>query len=116
MANDRERDTKRTTIITSDGDGRGSAGIILVLALIIIILAVLIFSGAFSRGDDHDLNVAVNAPDVNVIVPQTQVPVVTVPETQVVPPPDVNVNVATPPTEPREENLGNTENTLANRD
>ena len=103
MADDRERETDRTTIIRSDGDGRGNPALILVVALIVILLAVLFFAGVFDRGDERDINV--DTPDVNVIVPQTQVPVVQTPE--LYPPPDVNVNVTTPPPLP-EENLGNT--------
>lgn len=110
MADDREGDSERTTIVTSDGGRRGSAGIIVLVALVVIVLAVLFFAGVFDRGDERELNVEVNTPDVNVIVPETPTPVVTVPEAQV--PPDVNVNVTTPPLEPPEENLGNTESDL----
>ena len=106
MADDRERETERTTVVTSDR-GRGGAGIILVLAVILIILALLFFAGVFDRDDEPELNVTVNSPDVNVIVPETQLPPLTVPEVQP-PPPDVNVNVTTPPPELPEENLGNT--------
>jgi hypothetical protein len=112
VADDSERETERTTIVRSDGDGRGSAWIILVVALIVIILALLFFGGVFDR-DESELNVQINTPDVNVIVPETQVPVVTVPEVQV--PPDVNVNVITPPAEPPEQNLSNTETPVTNR-
>ena len=69
MADDRERDTEHTTVVTRDGGGRGGAGIVLVLALIVILLAVLFFSGVFDRNDEPELNVMVNSPDVNVIVP-----------------------------------------------
>lgn len=113
MADDRERDTERTTIIKRDGNGRGGAWMILLVALIVLILAVLFFAGAFNRGGDRDVNVDINTPDVNVIMPETQVPVVPIPQTE--PPPDVNVNVTTPSAEPPPEtNLGNTENVLAN--
>jgi hypothetical protein len=114
VADDRERDTDRTTIVTRDSDGRGGgAGIVLVVALIVIILAVLFFSGVFDRDQEPELNVTVNSPDVNVIVPETQLPPLTVPEVQP-PPPDVNVNVTTPPSEPPADNLSNTANTVAN--
>ena len=107
MADDRDPDTKRTIIVSGDGR-RGSAGIILLVALIFIVLAVLFFAGVFDRGDERELNVQVNTPDVNVIVPQNQVPVVTpLPQTQV--PPPVSVNVVTPPIEPPPGNLSNTE-------
>ena len=105
VADDRERETERTTVVTSDR-GRGGAGIILVLAVILIILALLFFAGVFDRDDEPELNVTVNSPDVNVIVPETQLPPLTVPEVQ--PLPDVNVNVTTPPPELPEENLSNT--------
>ena len=107
MADDRERDTERTTVVTSDRGGRGGTGIILVLVVILIILALLFFAGVFDRRDEPELNVTVNTPDVNVIVPETQLPPLTVPEVQP-PPPDVNVNVTTPPPELPEENLSNT--------
>ena len=106
-----KRDTERTTIVTTDGDGRGSTGIILVVALIAIVLAVLFFAGVFDRDDEPELNVTVNSPDVNVIVPETQLPPLTVPEIQ--PLPDVNVNVTTPPPEP-EGNLSNTGTAITN--
>jgi len=113
VADDSERDSERTTIVTSDGDGRGSAAIVLVVVvLIVILLAALFFGGAFNRGEERELNVDINTPDVNVIVPQTQVPVVTVPEVQV--PSNVNVNMATPPTELPEENLSNTGTAVTN--
>jgi hypothetical protein len=112
VANDRERDSDRTTIVTRDGDGRGGAVIILVVAVIILLLAVLFFAGAFNRDDAQDLNVDMNTPDVNVIVPPTQAPLTPMPEVQS-PPPNVNVNVTTPPPEPTD-NLTNTTNTLSN--
>lgn len=98
MADDRESDTERTTIVTTDRDGRGSARIVLAVLAILILLAVLFFGGVFDREDERDLNVAIETPDVNLIVPETQVPVVEVPPVEV--PPDVNVNVITPPPEP----------------
>jgi flagellar basal body-associated protein FliL len=113
VADDRERDTEHTTIVTRDGDGRGSAGIMLIVALIVIVLAVLFFTGVFDRNDNSDLNVTVNSPDVNVIVPETQLPPLTTPVTQP-PPPDVNVNVSTPPPEPPTDNLSNTTNLVNN--
>jgi hypothetical protein len=113
MADDRERDNERTTIVTRDGNRGGGAGIILVVALIIIILAVLFFGGVFDRHEEPEMNVTVNSPDVNVIVPDTQLPPLTVPEGQA-PPPNVNVNVATPPPEPPVDNLSNTANTVTN--
>ena len=114
MADDRERDTEHTTVVTRDGGGRGGAGIVLVLALIVILLAVLFFSGVFDRNDEPELNVMVNSPDVNVIVPQTSsLPPVTLPEAPP-PPPDVNVNVTTPPPELPADNVSNTANTVAN--
>ena len=112
MADDSERHTERTTIITSEGNGRGTAMIVLVAALIVIILAMLFFGGMFNRDDARELNVDINTPDVNVILPQTQVPVVTVPEAQV--PPDANVNVTTPPPDLPEDNLSNTETAVTN--
>lgn len=112
MADDRERDTERTTVVTSDRGGRGGAGIILVFAVILIILALLFFTGVFDRDRESELNVTVNSPDVNVIVPETQLPPLTVPETQ--PPPNVNVNVTTPPPELPEENLSNTGTAVTN--
>jgi len=112
VANDRERDSDRTTIVTRDGDGRGGAIIILVVAVIVLLLAVLFFVGAFNRDDQQDLNVDMNTPDVNVIVPPTQVPMTPMPEVQS-PPPNVNVNVTTPPPEPPTDNL-NTTNALSN--
>ncbi len=98
MADERERDTERTTIVTTDGDGRSSAGIILVVALIAILLAVLFFGGIFDRDDERDDNLDI-APDVNVTMPDAQLPpppVIVVPDTQA-PPPDVSVNVTAPP-------------------
>ena len=112
MADDRERETERTTVVTSDRGGRGGAGIILVFALILIILALLFFTGVFDRDRESEVNVTVNSPDVNVIVPDTQLPPLTVPETQ--PPPNVNVNVTTPPPELPEENLSNTGTAVTN--
>jgi hypothetical protein len=112
VADDRERDTERTTVVTSDRGSRGGAGIILALAVILIIVALLFFAGVFDRGDEPELNVTVNSPDVNVIVPETQLPPLTVPQTQ--PAPDVNVNVTTPPQELPEENLSNTGSAATN--
>jgi hypothetical protein len=111
VADDRDRETKRTIIVADDGR-RGSTGIILLVALILIVLAVLFFAGVFNRGDDRALNVQVNTPDVNVIVPQSQVPVTPLPQTQV--PPPVNVNVVTPPIEQPPGNLSNTETSVTN--
>jgi hypothetical protein len=115
VADKRGRGTERTTIVRTDPEGRGTAGIILLVALVVIILAVLFFAGVFSRSDDRELNVAVNAPDVNLVVPETQTPVVAVPVPESQVPPDVNVNVTTPPAEPLpEENLSTSNNTLTN--
>jgi hypothetical protein len=112
MADDRERKTERT-IVTSDGERGGSGAVIAILVLLVVVLlAVLFFSGVFNRDDQQDLNVEVNTPDVNVIVPPTQLPPLTpMPEGQS--PPDVNVNVTTPPPAPTD-NLGNTANTATN--
>jgi len=113
VADDRERDSERTTIVTTDGDGRGSAGIILVVALIAILLAVLFFGGVFDRGvDDDELNVDINTPDMNVTLPETQTPVIVVPEVQA--PPDINVNVTTPPPEAPADDVSNTESVVTN--
>jgi hypothetical protein len=118
VAEDRERETDRKrehTIITTDGDGRGSAAIILLVALVAILLAVLFFGGIFDRDDETDLNIGVNTPpDVNLIVPETQPlppPVIIAPDTQA-PPPDVNVNVSLPP--PAEDNLSDVEDVTTN--
>lgn len=115
MAEDRDPDTERTTIVTTDGDGRGSAGIILIVALIAILLAVLFFGGLFDRDDERDVNLDI-APDVNLTLPDTQLPppppVIVVPEGQA-PPPDVNVNITTPPPEPAE-NLSDADTVEAN--
>jgi hypothetical protein len=98
VADDRERDTERTTIVTTDGDGRGSAGLILLVALIVILLAVLFFGGVFDRDDASDLNLAVTTPDANLAMPPAPPQVIVVPEGQAQPP-DVNVNITTPPPE-----------------
>ena len=107
MADDRERETEhRTTVVSSDGDGRGSAALVIAVLALLIVLAVVFFSGILNRNDDQDLNVELNQPGVNVIMPpETPLPPLTTPEVQP-PPPDVNVNVTTPPPPP-EENLGN---------
>jgi hypothetical protein len=105
VADDRERETERTTVVRSDGDGRSSAALVIAVIALLIVLAVVFFSGILNRNDDQDLNVEFNQPGVNVIVPDTQLPPLTPPITQP-PPPDVNVNVTTPPPPP-EENLGN---------
>jgi hypothetical protein len=112
VTDEKERETEHTTIVTRDGNGRGGAAIILVVALIVILLAVLFFSGVVNRHEEPELNVMVNSPDVNVVVPPTSLPPLTVPEGQV-PPPNVNVNVTTPP-EPPVDNLSNTANTVTN--
>ena len=115
MADDRERKTERT-IVTSDGDRGGSGAIIaIVVLLVIVLLAVLFFSGVLNRDENPELNVMVNTPGVNVVMPDSQVPPLTpMPEAQA-PPPNVNVNVTTPPPEPTD-NFGNTANTLGNSD
>jgi hypothetical protein len=114
VADDREPDTERTTIVTTDGGDRGSSWIVLLLAVIAILLAVLFFTGVFDRGDDDDeLNVDVNTPDMNAMMlpPETQTPVIVVPGAQVpAPPPDINVNVTAPPPEPPADNLSNESN------
>jgi type IV secretory pathway VirB10-like protein len=107
MADDKERETQRTTVVRSDGDGRSSAAIVIaVIALLIVALAVVFFSGILQRNNNQDLNVELNQPGVNVIVPDTQLPPLTTPEVQS-PPPDVNINVTTPPPQLPEENVGN---------
>lgn len=111
MADDRDRDsdreTRRTTIVTTDGDGRGSAAIILLVVVVAILLAVLFFGGVFDRDDEDQLNVELNTPDVNVNLPESTLPppppIIVAPDTQA-PPPDVNVNITT---QPAEENLDN---------
>ena len=111
MADDRERETERTTIVKSDGDGRGSAALVIALIALLLVLAALFFGGIFDRDEDEDLNVQLNQPGVNVIMPpETLPPVTTMPMPDVqAPPPDINVNVTTPPAELPEENLTNTE-------
>jgi hypothetical protein len=93
---------ERTTIVTSDGDGRGSAAMILLVVAVAILLAVLFFGGVFDRDDDSDdLNVDINTtPDLNMAMPQTAPPpqVIVVPGAQT-PPADVNVSVTAPPPE-----------------
>jgi len=113
VADDDERDTKRTTIVTSDREGRGGAVLVVAVMVILVLLLLLFFGGGFKRDEQPQLNVDVNTPDVNVIMPQTQVPVMPVPQTQT--PPSVNVNVTTPPPEPPAENLSNTEIGVTNR-
>lgn len=103
---DREGDKERTVIVTTDGEGRGIGAILLVVALVVILFAVLFFGGVFDRGQPQ-LNVDVNTPDVNVIVPPSQVPVTPTPQAQV---PPVNVDVTTTPAE----NLSNTETSVGN--
>jgi hypothetical protein len=58
------------------------------------------------------LNVQINTQDVNLILPETQVPVTTIPDVQV--PPDVDVNITTPPPEAPEEELNNAETAITN--
>jgi hypothetical protein len=112
VADDKEHDTERTTIVRSNGNGGGAAGIILVAALILIILAVLFLGGFLNREEEEELNVQINTPDVNLILPETQVPVTTIPDVQV--PPDVNVNITTPPPEAPEEEFNNAETAITN--
>lgn len=83
---DRDRDTERTTIVHTAGDGGSSSGILIALVVLVLlaVLGFLLFGGSLGRGaDEGDVNVNIEAPDVT--LPEVQIPEVQVPE--------VNVNV-----------------------
>ena len=70
---ERIRDTERTTIIqTGDGERRGSGGVIIavVLVLALLVLLFVLFGGGLNRAaDEVGVNVNVDAPDLNVKIP-----------------------------------------------
>ena len=83
MVEDRDRDTvrdtERTTIIQSDGDRGGGGGVVLALVALLVLGAVLflLFGDGLGRGgDEGDVNVNIEAPeidvpDINVTLPET---------------------------------------------
>ncbi|MGI8705452.1 MAG: hypothetical protein ACR2JJ_06635 [Sphingomicrobium sp.] len=78
---DRVRDTERTTIIHTGGGGGGGGGGLLAVVVLILLAVLLFFLFAGDLGRDSgesDVNI-------NVAVPETQLPAIDLP--------DVNVNV-----------------------
>lgn len=81
---ERLRDTERTTIIQSDRDRGGSGGVVLAVVAVIVlaVLLFMLFGGGLGRGgDEGDVNVNIDAPEVT--VPDIEIPDVnvTLPET-----------------------------------
>lgn len=81
---DKVRDTERTTIVHTDSDRGGGSGVLVAL-LVLVLLAVLLFflfgGGLSGGGDEGDVNVNIEAPELT--VPDIEVPDVniTLPET-----------------------------------
>jgi len=81
---ERLRETDRTTIIQTDRDRRGGSGALLaIVALLVLgVLLFLLFGGGLGRGgDEGDVNVNIDAPEIT--MPDVEVPDVnvTLPET-----------------------------------
>ncbi len=78
------RETDRTTIIETDrGRGGGSGAVLAIVALLVLgVILFLLFGGGLGRGgDEGDINVNIDAPEIT--VPEVEVPDVnvTLPET-----------------------------------
>ncbi len=76
---ERLRETDRTTIIQTDRDRRGGNGTLLaIVALLVLgVLLFLLFGGGFGRGgDEGDVNVNIDAPEIT--MPDVEVPDVNV--------------------------------------
>ena len=80
---ERVRDSEHTTVIHSDRDGGGGGGMIVALVLLVLLAALLffLFGGGLGGGDEGDVNVNVDAPEL------------TVPDVEI---PDVNVTLPEP--------------------
>ena len=81
---DKVRDTERTTIVHTDSDRGGGSGVLVALVVLVLlgVLLFFLFGGGLGRGgDEGDVNVNIEAPEVT--MPDVEVPDinVTLPET-----------------------------------